>query len=111
MSEINCLISCTAFRNTSLAATRLLRSIITFLQSVHLSHGLKSIVTNSNCSFLTFWNTITGLSSYFVCPPCLKNWHSLPLYIHWQSTFPIAPSYSSVAICCYVECLHTKPLW
>jgi hypothetical protein len=43
---------------------------------------LKSSVTNSSSSFWTFGNTDTDISSCFVCPPHLNNWHLLPLYIH-----------------------------
>jgi hypothetical protein len=83
--------SCIVFTNTTCTATRSLRSIKSFLQPLHLMHGLKSNVTNSSCSFLTFGNTVIGISSCMVCLPRHNNWHSLPLHIHLHPAFNFAP--------------------
>jgi len=57
-------------------------SIKSFLQSLHLLHGLKFSITDSSSSFLTYGYTVTGISSSFVCLLHLNDWHSLPLHIH-----------------------------
>jgi len=78
--------------DTTLAATSSLHTLKSFLQSLHIFHGFKT-VTNRSC-LLTVSNTATSISSCFVCLPCLNNWHSLPfsiLLLHptmvlWQYT-------------------------
>jgi hypothetical protein len=87
-----------------LAATRSPCSIKSFLQSLQLLHCLKSDPTNSSCSFMTFGNTVNGISSCFVCPPRLNNWHSLPLQVYLKPTFLAAPCYSNVTI-------HWNEIW
>jgi len=91
MSEINFLILCIAFRNTTLAATGLLLSIKSFVPSLHLLHGLKSNIT-------------TRLHL-----PAGPQQHSLSLHIHLQP-------YYSTEYCCNtllywfnVKFLGTKP--
>jgi hypothetical protein len=70
MSEIG---SRMPFRSTALATTTSLRSIKSFVQTLHLMHGPQCTITNSSCSLLTFGNIVTSISSCSVCPPRLNN--------------------------------------
>jgi hypothetical protein len=95
MSETDRLILCTAFSDTTLAATRLLHSIKSFLQLLHLLHGLKSNITNSSCLFSKFGNMITSISSL---PTKSQQMKCHCMYI-CNLPFPDASCYNTVAIC------------
>jgi len=78
------------------------------LQTQHLLHGLQSSVTDSSCSFLTFGNIVTSISSCFACPLCLNNWHSLPPNIHLQPAFcSVLSQYVAVSVQCWILAYKT----
>jgi len=93
MSEIDCLIWCIGLRNTNLAATRSFYSVKRFLQSLHLLHGLKSNVTNSTCSFLTFGNIVTGISSWLFLSAAFQQ---LTLNIHMRPNIALLIRYETI---------------
>jgi hypothetical protein len=103
ISDIDCLISCIAFRSTTLAATRSLRSIKSFLHSAVIV-GLTRFEVQRHkisCSFSRSGSIVTAVSSSFVCPPRLNN--SLTLQIYLQPAFFAAPYHNIVAVRCSVD--------
>jgi len=86
--------------------------IKSFIQSLPLFYSLKSNITDSSCSFLTFCNIPTGILSCFVHPLYLNSWHSLSLHIHLQPTICIVPYYNVSIIEIHwfsVKFWHSKP--
>jgi hypothetical protein len=96
--KIDYSILCIAFRNTSLAAARQLRSVKSFLHSLHLC----TVWSPTPQSAIVGFRHLATLSLAFLCPQSLSNWHSSPLHIHFQPDVSAASYCSIVARCCCV---------